>query len=450
MSFRTAQSEPLTVSDLTEHIKNLLEGSFRQVWLQGELSNLNRHRSGHVYLTLKDEGARIEGVVWRSTVERLSYRPNNGDQILVRGRLNVYAPQGGYKLIVETIEPAGQGALQAAFETLKKRLQAEGLFSEEAKKQIPMLPRAVGVVTSATGAARRDIESVIHRRCPQIPIILYPANVQGAGAASQVTDGIQVLARHPFIDVIIVGRGGGSIEDLWAFNDEWVCRAIANCPVPIISAVGHETDITLADFVADRRAPTPSAAAEIAVPVRDDLLYTLDMMTDRLIASAHHRLIRSRVDLSSLENRLNKPLNPAHLRRPIDVSLRQIEVLLHRVLNAERTRLRKVDVALRDANPVVRLSQARVRLNGRRAELIRLGQLRTALLRSHFEKLIARLEALSPMASLQRGLSITRKGNEIVTSLRQVDVGDEVQILLSDGAINAQIKSVHKEHKTEV
>ena len=210
MSFRTAQPEPLTVSDLTEHIKNLLEGSFRQVWLQGELSNLNRHRSGHVYLTLKDEGARIEGVVWRSTVERLSYRPNNGDQILVRGRLNVYAPQGGYKLIVETIEPAGQGALQAAFETLKKRLQAEGLFSEEAKKQIPMLPRAVGVVTSATGAARRDIESVIHRRCPQIPIIFYPANVQGAGAASQVTDGIQVLARHAFVDVIIVGRGGGS------------------------------------------------------------------------------------------------------------------------------------------------------------------------------------------------------------------------------------------------
>jgi len=449
MSFTPRHSKPLTISEFTEQLKDVLEGSFRQVCLQGELSNLNLHRSGHVYLTLKDKGARIDGIVWRSTVERLRYKPNSGEQILVFGRLNVYPPQGSYKLIIESIEPVGKGALQAEFDALKKRLKEEGLFSQEAKLKIPLLPRAVGVVTSATGAARRDIESVIHRRCPQIPIVLYPANVQGAAATPQITLGIQTLVNHPLVDVIIVGRGGGSMEDLWAFNAESVCRAVANSPVPIISAIGHETDVTLTDFVADQRAPTPSAAAELAVPVRDDLLYTIDVITDRLTASINHRLTRSSARFSVFEARLNRGLTPAHLRRPIDQSLRSIEMLVHRTLKIERARLRRLDGSLQDTNPVTRINRARIRLNGQRAELIRLGQLQLALQRTRFETQIARLEALSPMASLQRGLSITRKGYEVVRHFRQVEIGDRIQVLLSQGSVGAEVTDVHPDHINE-
>ena len=272
----------LTVSELTAEIKDLLEGTFVRVWVEGELTHLNVHRSGHVYLTLKDADARIDGVIWRSSVPRLAYRPEPGEQVVMRGQLNVYAPQGSYKLIVDAIEPAGLGARQAALEALKKTLAAEGLFDPQKKRAIPMLPRKVGVITSATGAARRDIESVIFRRSPQIPIVLYPAAVQGVNAVPEITAGLRVLGQRTDVDVIIVGRGGGSIEDLWAFNEEAVVRAIAACPIPVIGAVGRETDTSLSDLVADQRAPTPSAAAELAVPVRHDLLYTLDMMVEKM------------------------------------------------------------------------------------------------------------------------------------------------------------------------
>ncbi|HNT33227.1 MAG TPA: exodeoxyribonuclease VII large subunit, partial [Candidatus Aminicenantes bacterium] len=254
-----------SVTEITQVIKAALETAVPQVWVVGEISNCRRHPSGHIYFTLKDAGAALSAAVWKSNAARLKFELRDGQQVVCRGRIDVYPPRGSYQLNVDQVEPKGKGALQLAFEQLKEKLRAEGLFDPARKKKIPLLPKTIGVVTSPTGAALIDILRTIDRRFAKVRIVIYPARVQGAGAAAEIVEGLEFLGGRPGIDVIIVGRGGGSIEDLWAFNEEPVARAIAASPVPVISAVGHEVDFTIADFVADIRASTPTAAAEMVV-----------------------------------------------------------------------------------------------------------------------------------------------------------------------------------------
>jgi len=265
-----------TVSELTGEIAGILSNEFTNIWVSGEVSGLKVATSGHAYFTLKDGGAQIKCACWKGSYRLLRFKPNDGLAVLARGRVEVYEPRGEYQLIVETIEPLGQGALQLAFEQLKKRLEAEGLFATARKRTLPKLPQRVGIVTSATGAVIRDFLTVIERRCPGLHVRLWPAQVQGTGSAEQVVEGVRYFSAGGWADVVVVARGGGSLEDLWTFNEESVARAIFECSVPVISAIGHETDFTIADFVADLRAPTPSAAAEILTATREAMMDQID------------------------------------------------------------------------------------------------------------------------------------------------------------------------------
>jgi len=275
----------LTVSELTGRIRTLLEREFFEVWIEGELSNCKVWNTGHLYFTLKDGGAQIKGVMFRSALARLRFKPQDGLHVVARAKITVYDPKGEYQIVCEHLEPEGLGALQLAFDQLKERLHKEGLFEQRRKRALPALPRKIGVVTSLDGAAIRDIVQVLRRRYANAHIVIRPARVQGDGAALDVARGIRAIGKVRGVDVVIVGRGGGSIEDLWAFNEEVVARAIAGCPVPTISAVGHETDVTIADFVADVRAPTPSAAAEMVVSRKDDFCARIDRLSHRVGAA---------------------------------------------------------------------------------------------------------------------------------------------------------------------
>ncbi|HXH25693.1 MAG TPA: exodeoxyribonuclease VII large subunit, partial [Vicinamibacterales bacterium] len=298
-----AERRVLTVSELTARIRALLEETLVEVWVEGELSNCRVWNTGHMYFTLKDAGAQIRGVMFRSALRLLRFKPQDGLHVVARGRVSVYDPKGEYQLVCEHLEPAGLGALQLAFDQLKRRLAAEGLFDAGRKRPLPLLPRKIGVVTSLDGAAVRDLIKVLRRRYANSHIVIRPTRVQGDGAALDIARGLAAIGRVPGVDVVIVGRGGGSIEDLWAFNEEVVARAIAGCPVPTISAVGHETDVTIADFVADVRAPTPSAAAEMVVARRDDFCARIDRVSGRMHAAMRARLHRLEARLRALEAR---------------------------------------------------------------------------------------------------------------------------------------------------
>src|SRR5262245_17170708 len=289
---RERQRVVLSVSDLTANIRGVLENAYSDVWVEAEISNCRLWNTGHLYFTLKDPGAQIKAVMFKSDVRSLKFKPDDGLHVIVRGRLSVYDPKGEYQLVCERMEPHGLGALQLAFDQLKRRLQAEGLFDAARKRALPALPRKIGIVTSLDGAAIRDIIKVLARRYPNAHLIVRPARVQGEGAAAEIARGIRDISRISGIDVVIVGRGGGSVEDLWAFNDEGVARAIAGSPVPIISAVGHEVDFTIADFAADVRAPTPSAAAEMVVARKEDFCNHIDRLGERLTGAVKGSISR--------------------------------------------------------------------------------------------------------------------------------------------------------------
>src|SRR6187549_2452294 len=299
----TPQRRVLTVSELTAHVRTLLEERFFEIWVQGELSNCRVWNTGHLYFTLKDAAAQIKGVMFRSSLRLLRFKPQDGLRVVARGRISVYDPKGEYQIVCEHFEPEGLGALQLAFDQLKDRLQKEGLFEQRRKRTLPALPRKIGVVTSLDGAAIRDIIKVLRRRYANAHIVIRPARVQGEGAAMDVARALRAIGRVPGVDVVIIGRGGGSIEDLWAFNEEVVARAIGGCPVPTISAVGHETDVTIADFVADLRAPTPSAAAEMVVSRKDDFCTHIDRLSHRITSALRSRLHRFESQLRMLEAR---------------------------------------------------------------------------------------------------------------------------------------------------
>jgi len=443
------QRAVLTVSALSARLREVLEERFPAVWVEGEISNFKLYTSGHAYFTLKDETAQLRCVLFRNRGRRIRFEPTDGLHVLAFGSVEVYAQRGEYQLVVELLEPRGLGALQLAFEQLKERLQREGLFDPARKRPLPRFPRKIGIVTSPTGAALRDMLRVIGRRFGEIHIVIAPAKVQGEGAAQEVAQRVRELNALGGVDVIIVGRGGGSLEDLWAFNDEMLARTIAASKVPVISAVGHEVDVTIADFVADLRAPTPSAAAELVVREKQAVADSVAHLGRRLTAVMRHRLARERERLETARRR--RVLTDA--RRPLRDLERRVDDATARLRRAIAAAVRhaahRVELAargLRAQSPVARTAADRRRLTDLSARLDRGLARQVDRARHRLGGDVGRLHSLSPLAVLARGYSLTRlPSGEIVRSARQVAAGDAVTVLLDQGSLACRV-SATKEH----
>ena len=440
-----------SVSELTSGIRTAIEDRFGQIWLEGEISNCKVwNTTGHMYFTLKDEGAQIKAVMFRTQVRYLRFKPEDGLHVVARGRLGVYEPKGEYQIVCEHMEPHGLGALQLAFDQLKKKLAAQGLFDPARKRPLPALPRRIGIVTSLDGAALRDILKVLRRRAPNASVLIRPARVQGEDAAPDIATGIRMIARVPGVDVIIVGRGGGSIEDLWAFNEERVAKAIAASPVPVVSAVGHETDVTIADFVADLRAPTPSAAAEMVVAAKQEFCNRIDRLGARLRAAARADLekrrnrvhtLSSRRGLASFTTRLAmRGRHVAEVTHQFRAAIRGAIGARARVHRGLGQRLEQRDLARRLASIHGRLTAAEGRLSG----AARLTQHRAD---ARFRTLAGRLETLSPLAVLGRGYAVCWNGGKtaIVRSAASVAPGDAVHVTLANGELGCQVVTTKNE-----
>lgn len=435
----------LSVSDVTRLIRNSLEDQFQDVWIEGEISNLRAPSSGHLYFTLKDSQSQLRGVLFRSAALRLRFALQEGLAVIARGRISVYEPRGEYQLMVDSLDPKGVGAFQLAFEQLKERLSQEGLFDEARKRRLPTFPGTVGVVTSLTGAAIRDIVAVLRRRCPVVNILIAPVPVQGDGAGAYIAEAISVLSEVPQVEVLIVGRGGGATEDLWAFNEEAVVRAIARSRVPVVSAVGHEIDVTLSDFAADHRAPTPSAAAEAVVPVLDEIMERLAELdrrlrriVDTLLQMQRHRFERSLSVLGETRLRIQTQAQRLdELRDGLTRALTEQLTALHREMVERRHVLLAQGPCIRIQRSLVVIPQLCKRLEqeARRGLMSR---------RQSVAMQMAALDALSPLAILQRGFSIvhnTRDGR-IVRRASDVTVGEAVQVRLSEGQLVCQVDKV--------
>jgi len=435
-----------TVSELTLHIKAALEDRFPAVWVEGEISNLRLPSSGHAYFTLKDDGAQIRCVLFRSRGRRVRFEVEDGLKVLAFGGLDVYANRGEYQLVVEMIEPKGAGALTIAFEQLKRRLEVEGLFDPARKRPLPPFPRTIGIVTSRTGAALRDMLHVIGRRFASLRVVVAPVRVQGDEAPRDIVRAIAELCEIRELDVVIVGRGGGSIEDLWAFNDERVARAIARCRVPVISAVGHETDFTIADFVADLRAPTPSGAAELVVREKLHVARAVAELSARLQQAMRAQVARNRERSRALARRrvLTEParaLREWH-RRVDDLALRLRGGMRqhHRHL-AQRVAL--ATNTLSSLHPLARISHGSAVLAQLRGRLAAAGAHSIKGARHRFEASVGRLESLSPLAVLGRGYSLARSpSGAVVRRATDVSPGDAIEILLHEGTLDARVERV--------
>jgi exodeoxyribonuclease VII large subunit len=436
--------EVWTVTQLARRVKGLLEEQIGPLWVSGEISNWRVSPAGHAYFTLKDDQSQVRTVMFRGRLGAVRFEPENGLEVLVRGLASLYEARGDFQIICEEMQPRGVGALQLAFEKLKAKLEAEGLFNPEHKKPLPLLPRRIGVVTSPTGAAIRDILNVIHRRFAHVHVILYPARVQGDGAAAEIVQGIRALDEFG-VDVMIVGRGGGSLEDLWSFNEEPVVRAIYAAKTPIISAVGHEIDFTLADFAADVRAPTPSAAAELVVKEQQALAESIANLDRRM-----RRALVARVEL--LRGRLDRARTSVVFRRPEELlrQLRQraddarmaiLQALQARAVT-DRHRLEKVVRALSLLSPAVQVARAHERLAALRRRLLGAGAVVPQRRRARFQTLVAQLDALSPLAILGRGYALAWKqpGDRLVRSARQLKPGDKVRLKFGLGGADASIE----------
>jgi exodeoxyribonuclease VII large subunit len=435
-----------TVSELTRAVKDTLEGRFGGLWVEGEISNLRVHTSGHVYFTLKDEEAQVRAVLFRSRGRRLRFEPADGLHILAFGRLDVYAVRGEYQLVCEVLEPKGLGALQLAFEQLKARLAAEGLFAAGRKRPLPALPRRVGLVTSPTGAAVRDFLRVVTRRFAGLQVLVCPVRVQGDTASGEIVEALSLLNRLGGLDVIVLARGGGSLEDLWAFNEEPVARAIAASKIPVISAVGHETDVTIADFVADLRAPTPSAAAELVVREKTELVRHLTTLRARLGQAMGRRTGRHVDRLADFRRRrvLTDPGRPLRdwARRLDDLGTRLHRAMMRHDARA-RERLARAARALRPAlvgAPVRHRVELVRQLGGRLARGIR-GE--TSRRRRAVEGLAAQLDGLSPLACLARGYAIAAlPSGEVLTRADRVRAGERIGVRLREGSLGCRVEDV--------
>ena len=436
-----------SVSELTREIKAVLEGRFTSVLVKGEVSNLREPSSGHLYFTLKDADACLDAVLFRKEAQRLRFDLKQGLSLVARGHLDVYPPKGGYQLICDSVEPLGAGALQIAFDQLKQKLQGEGLFDASRKRRLPYLPRRIAIVTSPSGAVVHDFLRVLHRRFPNLPVLIVPARVQGEGAAQEIARGIHRAAKQPRVDVVVVARGGGSLEDLWAFNEEVVARALAACPVPTVSAVGHETDVTIADFAADVRAPTPTAAAELIARVKEDLVLDLAQRRVRLSRALKAQLERKR---ALLERGRARVLDP---RRLLSDRKLRLDKLQQRLEEAQRQERKRREAALRALRERLQQQHPREKLHRLHREVARLAEklaavaARTLAARKHrFEGLSSRLDALSPLRVLARGYSVTfdSRGHAL-RSAGEVKPGEQVRVRLHGGELSAQVVTVEEE-----
>jgi exodeoxyribonuclease VII large subunit len=423
-----------TVSEITHLIKLELEHSFPQVWISGEVSNFHRHSSGHLYFTLKDESSQLRAVMFRSEARQVKFAFTDGLQLVCRGRINVYEPRGEYQLVVDLAEPKGKGALQLAFEQLKEKLRAEGLFDPQRKKKLPLLPRKIGIVTSPRGAAIVDILRTLERRFAKLRILIFPAQVQGEGAADQIVDGIDYLGRLPDLDVIIVGRGGGSIEDLWAFNEEKVARAIFRCPVPVISAVGHEVDFTIADFVADIRASTPTAAAEMVIEKEEAFAERIENLERRAAQSVKYAIQERKHTVTSLAQHR---IFPNFRVRLMNLS-QYIDDLESQAWEAVRGEQKEIAEAIARAA----LLQEKI------ASCVR-HMLRDRLAR--WEALSAGLHGHSPLNILKKGYALcwTEDGRRPITSIENVRKEDKMVVSFYKGEFRCRVEDVDRDKRIE-
>ena len=413
----------ITVSQLNRQVKTLLENGLARLWVEGEISNIARPASGHVYFSLKDASAQIRCAFFRQRQRGPTIGLKNGDQVLAFGRVSLYEPRGDYQLIVEQVEPAGEGALKRQFEVLKKKLAAEGLFDEDRKQPLPDLPGRIGVITSPSGAAIRDVLTVLARRFPSIPVVIYPAAVQGDAAPGELIAALETAVQRNECDVLIVGRGGGSLEDLWAFNDEALARAIATCPIPVISAVGHEVDFTIADFVADVRAPTPSGAAELVVPDREDWMRAISSMAAR-IARLGQRAVEDRGQtLDWLTRRL------------VQTSPQQRLLRQHERLDEMQRRMR---LAMRQG-----VAQQRPALAGLWQRLQVAGPRSIAGAQQRLQLAARGLHAVSPLATLDRGYAIVEdlETGKVLIDAGDATVGSDIRARLASGELTATVRS---------
>ena len=465
----TARDDVLTPTQLNTLARNLLEDSFAQVWVEGELGNVTRPSSGHLYFTLKDAGAQVRAAMFRMRAAGLRFAPREGQRVLLRGKLTVYAPRGDYQLVVEHMEPAGEGALRLAFEQLKARLQGEGLFDPQRKQPLPLHPQRLAVITSPTGAAVRDVLSVLARRYPLLEVDLLPCLVQGESAPAQITTLLRAADASARYDVILLTRGGGSLEDLWAFNDEQLTRAVAACTTPVVSAIGHETDFALSDFAADLRAPTPSAAAELIVPDQADLRARLRHFGRGLLLGQRRALEQAnqRADQAWLRLQRHSPQQHLHLLGQRHASAqRRLQAAWREQHSRQLHRLSTLGQRLQQHQPARRLDALahRQQLLGNRlqASLLQLLQQRTQLLSRLDNRLQARhpgqnlalarqqlaglarsLNMASPLATVARGYALaTDEQGQLLRSVKQLHAGQQVRIALGDGHFQAEVGQI--------
>jgi exodeoxyribonuclease VII large subunit len=441
-----AEKTILTVSRLTALLRGVLEENFEQVWVQGEVSNLSYPSSGHVYFTLKDTGAQLRCVMFKGAVKNLKFRPTDGMGLIARGRISVYDQRGEYQLICEYLEPAGIGALQMAFVQLKERLAQEGLFDERHKHVLPTFPRRIGVVTSATGAAIHDILNVLRRRFASLEILIYPVRVQGEGSALEIARAIDDMNRLDLVDVLIVGRGGGSLEDLWAFNEEVVARAVYRSKLPVISAVGHETDWTICDFVADLRAPTPSAAAELVIASSLELRGQLEALNHRLRIAMESHLETLETRVAALRRSLHDPSTMlGHLGQRVDDLTERLELALENSALRRRELFERLQTALSFHSPdrqIARLQQQLTTLSAQSGQLI-LHKIQDV--KYSFGSLTARLDVLSPLQTLSRGYAIATTGSgTVVTDTGQLSEGDRISVYLHRGKAQCRVEELEQ------
>lgn len=441
------EQQVFTVTRLNSAVRMILEQDLGLVWLTGELSNLAMPSSGHWYFSLKDLGAQVRCAMFKGNNRRVAFRPQDGMQVLVQARVSLYEPRGDYQLIIESMQPAGDGVLALRFEELKRRLGAEGLFDEGRKRPLPHEPRAVGLVTSATGAALHDMLTVLKRRAPDLPVFIYPTQVQGSAAIGQIVAAIALANSRAEVDVLIVGRGGGSLEDLWCFNEEVVARAIANSAIPVISAVGHEVDVTISDFAADLRAPTPSAAAELVAPDQSARAQRLAHLWQRLVQAMNRHQTAARHGFVLLQKRLDHQDPKRRLEQQsqrLDELSARLQQLLNQRLHQGERRLANLELRLQAKSP------ERLLAIGRRRHQLAQERLHTLIAKrqdqaSHrLAMLTARLDGVSPLATLGRGYSITRtQSGDVINRAAQVNAGQTLVTTLAEGHLQVRVEEVH-------
>jgi exodeoxyribonuclease VII large subunit len=450
----TPAAEPaaISVSELNRQAKTLLERGLARIWVEGELSNLARPASGHLYFTLKDSGAQIRCAFFRQRQRGPTISFRDGDQVLAFGKVSLYEARGDYQLIVERMEAAGEGELRRRFELLKKKLAAEGLFDEALKRPLPALPRRIGVITSPTGAAVRDILSVLKRRFPAIPVVVYPAAVQGDGAPFELMAALKTAATRAECDVLIIGRGGGSLEDLWAFNSEELARAIRSSPIPVISAVGHEVDFTIADFVADLRAPTPSGAAELAVPDQAEWLRGLQGLTSRLSQRMRRQLEDRAQALDWLARRLAQGSPAATVARQTERlknARSRLALAMRHDLSRRERRAEQLRARLQQRSPAARLEKRSWQLQSLRERLVRASREQLRHLQQRLAVTSRALDSVSPLATLDRGYAIVTAAasGKVLRRATDADVGSTVRAKLASGSVLATVTKSEPDKK---